>query len=101
MTTTTTATKNELSKGEIILTFIEAYPSATRAQIAEMVGCTVGRVGEIVRQHGLAADRPQTKGASIAAYIAANPTATRNEIATACNCTVGRVGEIVRALVAA
>jgi hypothetical protein len=42
------------SKGEAVLAFFKerGRKGATRAEAAEAVGCTVARVGEVVRAHG-------------------------------------------------
>jgi hypothetical protein len=42
------------AKGEAVLAFFkeQGRNGATRAQAAEAVGCTVARVGEVIRAHG-------------------------------------------------
>ena len=92
MSTTTT------TKGALVAAAIEEFPAFTRAQIAALVGCTVGRVGEVVRGGNTVTTPQRTKGQLVADIIVSYPAATRAEIATMAMCTVGRVGEVIRAM---
>lgn len=38
-----------MTKGDKIVEYFLRHPDATRRQVAEAVGCTVARVGEVVR----------------------------------------------------
>ncbi len=46
------------NKGQAILAAIGEHPDWSRAQIAEHVGCTPQRVGEVVRAAGIATAKP-------------------------------------------
>ncbi len=100
MTTTTLPASSPTpapTKGAHVAALLEDHPGATRAQIAALAACTVGRVGEIVRARGVATSATRTKGDLIAEILVSYPQATRSEVATMAMCTVGRVGEVIRA----
>jgi hypothetical protein len=89
------------TKGASIALYYGEHPEATRREVAEAVGCTVGRVGEVIRAGltaGVGAARGgSTKGQAILDYFSAHGPSTRREAAEAVGCTVGRVGEVLRA----
>ena len=52
------------TKGEAILAALTEHPDWTRKQVAEAVGCTVGRVGEVCAAAGVHAAPGQRGGRS-------------------------------------
>lgn len=59
------------AKGQAIVELLTKEPSLTRSQLAEKVGATVGRVGEVVRW--LAANGTKEEKAVIAKHVASQP----------------------------
>jgi len=89
------------TKGQQIVDAYAKTPTASRPEIAASVGCTVGRVGEVVRAgllpDGVGVGRGGlTKGEQILEWFRHNR-GTCAECAAAVGCVPGRVGEVVRA----
>lgn len=71
------------TKGQAIVALLTKEPGLTRAQLAEKIGATTGRVGEVVRF--LAAHGTKEEQALIAKHVAAQPArkvAAKKETAT-------------------
>jgi plasmid maintenance system antidote protein VapI len=98
-TAKTQSTKPATKGQQIVETYVK-HPDWTRQQVADACGCTVGRVGELIRSgatNGVGAKPASTKGDAIYSYFVANGPCKREEVAAHVGCTVARVGEIIRA----
>lgn len=54
----TTATTTKTTKGQQVLDYLKHHPNADRKAIADAVGCTVQRVGEVLRAAGITTVKP-------------------------------------------